>query len=92
VKGLLRAVVRAAAAAVCVQLQSASNMRSTNPRARPSRLFRLPVTNLRDINFLIFVFYPYPTKWGRYNMFSSCCDKHSVIVFTTGRLPDVSPP
>jgi hypothetical protein len=24
--------------------------------------------------------------------FSSCCDKDSAIIFTTGRLPDVSPP
>jgi hypothetical protein len=24
--------------------------------------------------------------------FSSCCDKDSAIVFTTGRLPDVNPP
>jgi hypothetical protein len=37
-------------------------------------------------------FYPYPTKWGRCNMFSSCCDKDSAIVFTTGRLPDVNRP
>jgi hypothetical protein len=36
--------------------------------------------------------YPYPTKWGRYNMFSSCCDKDSAFIFTTGRLPDVKPP
>jgi hypothetical protein len=36
-------------------------------------------------------FYPDPTKWGRYNMFSSCCDKDSAIIFTTGRLPDVNP-
>jgi hypothetical protein len=36
--------------------------------------------------------YPYPTKWGRYNIFSSCCDKDLAIVFTTGRLPDVNPP
>jgi hypothetical protein len=33
--------------------------------------------------------YPYPTKWGRYNMFS-CCDKDSAFIFTTGRLPDVT--
>jgi hypothetical protein len=26
------------------------------------------------------------------NMFLSCCDKDSAIVFTTGRLPDVNPP
>jgi hypothetical protein len=30
--------------------------------------------------------YPYPAKWGRYNMFSSCCDKDSAIIFTTGGL------
>jgi hypothetical protein len=24
--------------------------------------------------------------------FSSCCDKDSAIIFTTGRLPDVNPP
>jgi hypothetical protein len=36
--------------------------------------------------------YPYPTKWGQYNMFSSCCDHVSAIIFTTGRLPDVNPP
>jgi hypothetical protein len=36
--------------------------------------------------------YPYPTKWGRYNMFSSCCDEDSAIIFTTGRLPDVNHP
>jgi hypothetical protein len=35
---------------------------------------------------------PYPTKWGRYNMFSSCCDKDSAFIFTTGRLPNVNPP
>jgi hypothetical protein len=29
--------------------------------------------------------YPYPTKWG----FSSCCDKDSAIIYTTGRLLDV---
>jgi hypothetical protein len=34
--------------------------------------------------------YPYPTKWGWYNMFSSCFDKDSAFIFTTGRLPDVS--
>jgi hypothetical protein len=33
--------------------------------------------------------YPYPTKWGRYNMFFH---KDSAIIFTTGRLPDVNPP
>jgi hypothetical protein len=37
--------------------------------------------------------YPYPTKWGRYNMFF-----HHVVIkiwqffFTTGRLRDVNPP
>jgi hypothetical protein len=36
--------------------------------------------------------YPYPTKWGRHNMFSSCCDKDSAIIFTIGRLPDVNSP
>jgi hypothetical protein len=36
--------------------------------------------------------YPYPSKWGRYNMFSSCCDKDSAFIFTTGCLPDVNPP
>jgi hypothetical protein len=36
--------------------------------------------------------YPYPTKLGRYNMFSSRCDKDSAFIFTTGRLPDVNPP
>jgi hypothetical protein len=36
--------------------------------------------------------YPYPTKWSRYNMFLSCCDKDSAIIFMTGRLPDVKPP
>jgi hypothetical protein len=36
--------------------------------------------------------YPYPTKWGRYIMVSSCCDKDSAFIFTTGRLPDVNPP
>jgi hypothetical protein len=30
--------------------------------------------------------------WGRYNMYSSYCDKDSAIIFTTGRLPDVNPP
>jgi hypothetical protein len=35
--------------------------------------------------------YPYPTKWGRYNMFSSRCDKDPTFIFTTGRLPDVNP-
>jgi hypothetical protein len=34
---------------------------------------------------------PYLTKWGRYNMFSSWCDKDSAFIFTTG-LPDVNPP
>jgi hypothetical protein len=24
--------------------------------------------------------------------FSSCCDKYSAFIFTTGRLPDVNPP
>jgi hypothetical protein len=33
--------------------------------------------------------YPYPTKWGWYNMFSSCCAKDLAIIFTTG-LPDVN--
>jgi hypothetical protein len=36
--------------------------------------------------------YPFPTKWGRYNLFSSCCDKDSAFIFTNGRLPDVNPP
>jgi hypothetical protein len=36
--------------------------------------------------------YPFPNKWGPYNMFSSCCDKNSAIVFTNGRRPDVNPP
>jgi hypothetical protein len=35
---------------------------------------------------------PLSHKWGRYTMFSSCCDKESVIIFTTGRLPDVNAP
>jgi hypothetical protein len=39
----------------------------------------------------LYLSYPYPTKWGRYNMFSSCCD-NSAIVFTTRHLPDVNPP
>jgi hypothetical protein len=30
--------------------------------------------------------YPYPNKWGRFNVFLSCCDKDSAIIFTTGRL------
>jgi hypothetical protein len=37
-------------------------------------------------------FYTYPTKRGRYNMFSSCCDKDSAFIFTASRLPDVNPP
>jgi hypothetical protein len=36
--------------------------------------------------------YPYPIKWGRYNMLSSYCDKDSAYIFTTGCLPDVNPP
>jgi hypothetical protein len=36
--------------------------------------------------------YPYPTKWGRYNMFSTCCDKNSAFIFSNGHLPDVNPP
>jgi hypothetical protein len=32
-------------------------------------------------------FFPYPTKWGRYNMFSSCCDKDSAIVWPVACLP-----
>jgi hypothetical protein len=36
--------------------------------------------------------YPYPTKWGRYNMFFTSCDKYSEIIFTIGRLPEVNPP
>jgi hypothetical protein len=38
---------------------------------------------------MIFFFYPYLTKWGWYNMFSSCCDKDSGIVFKTGRLTSI---
>jgi hypothetical protein len=34
--------------------------------------------------------YPYPTKCSPYNMFSSCCDKDSAYIFSTGRLPDVN--
>jgi hypothetical protein len=34
--------------------------------------------------------YLHPTKWGRCNMFSSCCDKDSAIVFTADRLADVT--
>jgi hypothetical protein len=40
--------------------------------------------------FLSSFSFPYPTKWSRYNMFLSCCDKDSVFIFTTGRLPDVN--
>jgi hypothetical protein len=36
-------------------------------------------------------FYPYLINWGWYNMFSSCCDKDSAIVLTTGHLTDVNP-
>jgi hypothetical protein len=36
--------------------------------------------------------YPYPTKWGQYNKFSSCCDNESAIIFTIGRLLDIYPP
>jgi hypothetical protein len=35
--------------------------------------------------------YRYPTKWGRYSIFSSCCDKEWAIIFTTGRLSALSP-
>jgi hypothetical protein len=44
------------------------------------------------ISLMIFASYPYPTMWGRYNMFLSCCDKDLAVIFTTGRLPDVNPP
>jgi hypothetical protein len=30
--------------------------------------------------------------WDQYNIFSSCCDKDSAIIFNEGRLPDVNPP
>jgi hypothetical protein len=40
----------------------------------------------------LFFFLPYPTKWGRYKMFSLCCNKDSAIIFTTGRVPDVNRP
>jgi hypothetical protein len=33
--------------------------------------------------------YPYPTKWGRYNKFSSCCDKDSAIIITCLRQPSL---
>jgi hypothetical protein len=33
-------------------------------------------------------FFFFLALWGRYNMFSSCCDKDLAIIFTTARLPD----
>jgi hypothetical protein len=49
---------------------------------------------LRSHHLLKFIpsFYPYPTKWGWYKMFSACCDKDTTIIFTTSRLLDVNPP
>jgi hypothetical protein len=46
---------------------------------------------MRNAAVFFFFSYPSPTKWGLYNIFSSCCDKDSAIVFTTGLLPDVNP-
>jgi hypothetical protein len=40
----------------------------------------------RDDNLF---FLPFPTISGVGTTFSSCCDKDSPIIFTTGRLPDV---
>jgi hypothetical protein len=35
--------------------------------------------------------YPFPTPSGiGTTCFSSCCDKHSAIIFTTGRLSDIN--
>jgi hypothetical protein len=52
--------------------------RPKKQKAKPKTFFRLILFYCSS--------YPYPTKWGRYNMFSSCCDKDSAIIFTTGRL------
>jgi hypothetical protein len=44
-------------------------------------------------NEMSFFFLPFPILSGvGTTCFSSCCDKDSAIIFTTGRLPDVSPP
>jgi hypothetical protein len=47
----------------------------------------LPFLLLLLMILLFFTFIPL----SRYNMFSSCCNKDSAIVFTTDRLPDVNP-
>jgi hypothetical protein len=52
---------------------------------------RVRSTALHAIHFSSFS-YPYPTKWGWYNMFFISCDKDSAIIFTTDRLPDGNPP
>jgi hypothetical protein len=57
------------------------------------RVVALHMAKTARIVYLIsFSSYPFPTRWGRYNMFSSCCDKDSEFIFTTRRLPDVNPP
>jgi hypothetical protein len=33
------------------------------------------------VSFFLSFSYPYPTKWGRYNMFSSCCGKDSANLY-----------
>jgi hypothetical protein len=39
----------------------------------------------RFYSLSFFFFLPFShTEWGRYNMFSSCCDKDSAIIFTNG--------
>jgi hypothetical protein len=48
------------------------------------------------ISRLISLFLLFPTRIPLSGVgatcFSSCCDKDSAIIFTTGRLPDVNPP
>jgi hypothetical protein len=48
-------------------------------------------TQKRDIKPFFFFFLPFPALCGvGTTCFSSCCDKESAIIFTTGRLPDVN--
>jgi hypothetical protein len=59
----------------------------------PARVVSYSFLYNEQLSSLVSYSYPFTTQSGvDTTCFSSCCDKHSAIIYTTGRLPDVNPP